>query len=157
MTIPFNYNLIILLVDHASMVYPISQQIRDIYRMHNHAHLSFSQVLFEVVLPNEMVFKQFPISHSAALPKFLSSRLLVVKEFQILKQAAKCRVSNLSQIFQNFTFVSAQPFCKSCQNVPINLSQIFPHFTIFLLCHSATLPFSCFAKAPLSNGNISQK
>ena len=203
-----------------------------------------------------MVFKQFPISHSAALPKFLSSRLLVVKEFQILKQAAKCRISNLSQIFQNFTFFSAQPFCKSCQNIPYkpkpdipkfhnffllscsatqpfcksysnlsqvfpyftifpalplshsavlqkppqmvislkndgisnlrndiskfyhffcsaalplscsaktvrislsNLSQIFPHFTIFLLCHSATLPFSCFAKAPLSNGDISQK
>ena len=178
-----------------------------------------------------MVFKQFPISHSAALPKFLSSRLLVVKEFQILKQAAKCRISNLSQIFQNFTFFSAQPFCKSCQNVPYkpkpdipkcynffcsaalplslsakairislsNLSQVFPYFTIFPalplshsavlqkppqmvislkndgisnlkndiskltifsalpLSRSATLPFSCFAKAPLSNGNISQK
>ena len=38
-----------------------------------------------------------------------------------------------------------------------NPSQIFPIFTIFLLYHSAALPLSHFAKAPLSNGDISQK
>ena len=105
------------------------------------------------VFPYFTIFPALPLSHSAVLQK---PPQMVIS----LKNDGISNLRNDISKFYHFFCSAALPLSCSAKTVRIslsNLSQIFPHFTIFLLCHSATLPFSCFAKAPLSNGDISQK